>query len=77
MVDPNDRLWTMSIVELKREVDALPPCELAELSAYVAQRDSAEWNAKIDRDFGEGGRLRSVLEEVRADIGAGRLDEMP
>ena len=67
----------MSIAELKREVDALPAHELAELSAYVAQRDSAEWDTEIDRDFSEGGRLRSVLEEVRADIGAGRLDEMP
>ena len=67
----------MSIAELKRELDALPARELAGLSAYVAQRDSVEWSAEIDRDFSEGGRLRSVLEEVRADIGAGRLGEMP
>ena len=67
----------MSISELKKEVDALPRRELAELSAYIAQRDDAEWTAQIDADFGEGGRLRGVLDEVRADLGRGRLEEMP
>ena len=67
----------MSVAELKKEVDALPPGELAELSAYIARRDGAEWDVQLDRDFGEGGRLRSVLDEVRADIMAGRLEEMP
>ena len=77
MAESGNMLWTMSVAELKKEVDGLPPRELAELSAYIAQRDHAEWNAEIDRDFSEGGRLRGVLEEVRADIGAGRLEEMP
>jgi len=39
--------------------------------------DSAEWDAQIDRDFSEGGLFRPVLDEVRADIRAGRLDKMP
>ena len=67
----------MSVTELKKEVDALSLPELAELSAYIAKRDSAEWDAQIDRAFSEGGLLRPVLEEVRADIRAGRLDKMP
>ena len=67
----------MSVAELKKEVDALSPPELAELFAYIAKRDSAEWDAQIDRDFSEGGLLRPVLDEVRADIRAGRLDKMP
>ena len=67
----------MSVSELKREVDALSARELAELSAYIAQRDSAEWDAQVDQDFSEGGLLRPVLDEVRADLRAGRLDKMP
>lgn len=67
----------MSIAELKKEVDPLAPRELAELSAYIAQRNNTEWDAQLDRDFSESGRLRPVLEEVRRDILAGRLDEMP
>ncbi len=67
----------MSVTELKTEVDALSPRELAELSAYLAQRDHSQWNTQIDQDFSEGGRLRGVWEEVRSDIAAGRLGEMP
>lgn len=67
----------MSLSELMKEVDALAPRELAELSACIAQRDHADWNLQIDHDFSESGRLRDVLEEVRADVKAGRLEEMP
>ena len=67
----------MSVAELKREVDALSDSERAELSAYIAQRESAEWDAQIDRDFSVGGCLQSILDEVRADIRAGHLDTMP
>lgn len=72
-----DKVRRMSVAELKKEVDALSPPELAELSAYIAKRDSAEWDAQIDRDFSETGLLRPVLDEVRADIRAGCLDKMP
>ena len=67
----------MSLAEIEKAVDELKPDELAKLAAYIARRDNAEWDAAMDRDFSEGGRLRSVLEEVRADIQAGRLEEMP
>lgn len=67
----------MSVTALKKEVDALSPPELAELAAYIAHRDSVEWDAQIDRDFSEGGHLRPVLDEVRADILAGRLGKLP
>ena len=66
----------MSVADLKREVDALPPGELAELSAYIAKREAAEWDAQIDRDFSEGGRLCDVLAEVRQGIRAGRLQDL-
>ena len=72
-----DKMRRMSVTELKREVDALSPRELAELSAYIAKRDNAEWDAQIDRDFSKEGLLRPVLEEVQADMRAGRLDKTP
>lgn len=67
----------MSLAEIEKAVDALKPAELAKLAAYIARRDEQEWDAAMDRDFSEGGRLRSVMEEVRADLRAGRLEEMP
>ena len=67
----------MSVAEIKQAVKTLSPEEMAEISAFVAQCDAEVWDRQIDDDFSEGGRLRSVLEEVRDDLRAGRLDEFP
>jgi hypothetical protein len=67
----------VSLAEIKTAVDALTPDELAELAAFVRERDHRAWDRQIDADFGEGGRLASVAEEVRNDIRAGRLQDLP
>ena len=63
----------MSVADLKKEVVALLPGELAELSAGIVMREAAERDAQIDRDFSEGGHLCNVLAEVRDELRAGRL----
>jgi hypothetical protein len=50
---------------------------LAELAAFVRERDEAEWDRQIEADFAEGGRLAPLLDEVRADIRDGKLDDLP
>ncbi len=67
----------MSLAEIKNAVEALPPEELAELAAFIRERDQGAWDRRIDEDFAEGGRLHRVAEEVRADIRAGRLQDLP
>ena len=67
----------MSLTELKSAVEQLPPPELAELAALVRQRGEAIWDRQMDGDFAGEGRLRAVLEEVRADLRAGRMEELP
>ena len=67
----------MNLAEIKEAVTELSPGELADLSAFVQERDDAAWDRQIDTDFADGGRLSQVLEEVRADIGANRLEELP
>jgi hypothetical protein len=67
----------VSLAEIKTAVDALSPEELAELAAFIRERDQAGWDRQIDADFAEGGRLHSVAEDVRADIRAGRLQDLP
>ena len=67
----------MSLAEIKNAVDALTPDELADLAAFIRERDNRAWDQQIDRDFAEGGRLASVAEDVRADIRAGRLQDLP
>ncbi len=67
----------MSLTDLKSAVDRLPSDELAELSAYVRRQVDAAWDDQIDADFAPGGRLSAVLDEVRSDIRAGRLGDLP
>jgi hypothetical protein len=67
----------MSLAEIKIAVDSLSSDELAELAAFVRERENRAWDRQIDADFAEGGRLASVVEEVRADIRAGRLRDLP
>jgi len=71
------RMAKMSLTEIKTAVSRLSPEELADLITFIRERDSAAWDRQIDADFDEGGRLRPVLEEVRADLHAGRVEEMP
>ena len=72
-----DYFLNMSLAEIKTAVDQLSPKELAELAAFIRERDSAAWDREIDEDFSETGRLRRVLDEVRGDARAGRLEELP
>ncbi|HEX8679815.1 MAG TPA: hypothetical protein VF683_07635 [Chthoniobacterales bacterium] len=67
----------MSLAEIKSAVEALSAEELAELATFVRERNERAWDRQIDSDFAEGGRLRGVAEEVRADIHAGRLHDLP
>jgi hypothetical protein len=65
----------MSLTEIKAAVETLSPEELAELAAFIDRKTT--WDRQIDADFAETGRLRSVLEEVREEIRAGRVSELP
>ncbi len=67
----------MSLTEIKTAVDELSPAELAELASFIRERENAAWDRQIDADFSGNGRLHTVLDEVRADIQHGRLEEMP
>ena len=67
----------MSLAEIKTAVDALSADELTELATFIRERDNAAWDRQIDNDFSDAGRLSSVAEEVRADIRAGRLQDLP
>ena len=67
----------MSLAEIKTAVDALSAAELAELAAFVREREDRAWDKQIDADFAEGGRLSAIAEEARGDIRAGRLRDLP
>ena len=63
-------LFVMSLSEIEKAVEALSSEELTKLASFIRERENAA-------DFAEDGRLRPVLDEVREDIRADRLDELP
>lgn len=71
------KVAVVSLSEIKTAVDALSHDELTELAAFIRQRENCAWDKQIDADFGEGGRLSSLAEEARADLRAGRLQDLP
>ena len=75
--EPVRQSRNVSLAEIKDAVDTLSPGELAELASFIRQRENVAWDKQIDSDFDEGGRLRPLLDEVREDIRAGRLEDLP
>jgi hypothetical protein len=67
----------MSLAEIEKAVDELSARELIKLAAYIRERENAAWDRQIDNDFAADGRLRPLLDEVREDIRADRLDDLP
>jgi len=67
----------MSLADIKSAVDSLSSEELAELAVFIRDRDNALWDRQIDADFAEGGRLRELADEVRADAQTGKLQDLP
>jgi hypothetical protein len=51
-------------------IEELPKDQQAALAAWIAERDQAEWEAEIERDFSPGGAL---IEEMKADARAGKF----
>jgi len=74
---PSHLWFIMSLAEIKDAVGSLSSGELAELAAFIRERENAAWDRQIDDDFADNGRLRPLLDEVREDIRAGRLDDLP
>jgi len=67
----------MSLSEIEKAVDELPPNELAKLATYVARRDKLAWDRELEEDFSPGGKHEKVLEKIDAEIDAGNFTALP
>ena len=43
------------------------------MATWLAERDQAEWEAEIERDFAPGGAGRAFLDQMKADVRAGKF----
>ena len=67
----------MSLSEIEKAVDELPPNELAKLAAYIARRDKLAWDRELEEDFSPGGKHEKVLKKIDAEIDAGNFTALP
>jgi len=67
----------MSHAEIEKAVDELSPKELTKLAAYIAHRDSLDWDQEIEEDFSPGGKHEKALERIDAEIESGNFSPLP
>jgi hypothetical protein len=63
----------MDLAEIQHAIEELPREQQTALAAWLAQRDQAEWDAEIERDFAIGGAGLVLLEEIKAEIRDGKF----
>jgi len=66
----------MSLAEIKSAVDLLPVKELAELAAFIRERDNGAWDQQIEEDAAAG-KLDFLFEEAEKERAAGTLRDWP
>ena len=58
----------MDLAEIQHAIEGLPKDQQAALAAWIVERDQAEWEAEIERDFLPGGAGLALIEEMKAEI---------
>ena len=67
----------MSLADIEKAIDELPPGELSKLADYIARRDKLAWDQEIEQDFSPGGKHEKALEKIDAEIDAGNFTPLP
>jgi len=71
------RFVAVSLAELKQAVHKLSPTDLAELAAFIREENDRAWDSQIDEDFSPCRKLHGLLGEVRNDLRAGHVMDLP
>jgi hypothetical protein len=54
----------MSLAEIEKAIDQLPPKELTKLAAHIARRDKLAWDKELEEDFVPSGEHEKALEKI-------------
>jgi hypothetical protein len=65
----------MTIEDIEKAVEKLPPEQFAQFRAWFEQFDAARFDQKIERDAREG-RLDRLADEALRDLQNGRVREL-
>ena len=66
----------MSVEAIKEAIVHLSGPERLQLAEWFDELKGDVWDRQIEEDFSPGGRGYPLLEEVEADIAAGRVESM-
>lgn len=66
-------IGAMDLGEIQHAIEELPKDQQAALAAWLSEREQAEWDAEIERDFSASGAGITLLEEMKADARAGKF----
>jgi hypothetical protein len=62
----------MDLTEIQHAIEGLPEDQQTALAAWIAERERAVWDAQIERDFSMGGAGMDWLDDVKAQVLAGK-----
>lgn len=63
----------MDLVEIPHAIEELPKEQQAKLAAWLTEREQAEWDLELERDFLPGGAGNALLEAMKADTRTGKF----
>jgi hypothetical protein len=63
------------VKELEKEIEKLPPEELAQIRDWILERDWNAWDRQIEKDFANG-RLDKLFKKSLEDHKAGKSREV-
>jgi hypothetical protein len=66
-----------SVQEIQKAIEKLPETDYRMLERWWEAYQEEHWDAVLDRDSKENGRLSNILAEVDADIDAGNVTDFP
>ena len=64
---------SMTVEAIKEAIEHLPDEEKTALAAWIIEQDMNAWDKQIEQDFSPGGAGMPLLEQVKADIRAGKF----
>jgi hypothetical protein len=66
----------MNVEAIKEAIASLPEDDKLSLASWLNQQTMDEWDRQMERDFSQGGRGMSFLEQVEQDLAAGKARPM-
>ena len=66
----------MTVDSVKEALEELSDSDQEQILRWLDERHNAKWDRQMEQDFAPGGRGQYLLDDVKADIQAGRTQPL-